>query len=231
MTGTTTSEAHENVPTSGTDEGAALSARFRDETREAHERAEHSPFMSELLDGRRDVGAWLLLLEQLAFVYAAIERTADRFRGERDEPALLDPALDRGPAIAADVAALRARTGTGPAAELPETAEYVRRIEEAGDEFGRFIAHHYTRYLGDLSGGQSMRVWLDRHYGLPDDEAAFFRFDGIEKAPVFKKDYRAALDALDLDEDAAARAVAETSVAFESNERLFAGVRRALEGA
>lgn len=208
-------------------ETAPLSTRFHEETRVAHERAENSPFMSQLLGGELDIAAWVMLLDQLEHVYAAIDGAAATLRAQLDVPDLLPAALERGDAIAADLAALRERTGLEPLDVLPETASYVAAIEASADELGRLVAHHYTRYLGDLSGGQAIRVMLDRHYGLPDDEAAFFRFEGIGKFPTFKNTYRAALDGLNLDAPSAQRAVDETSVAFDANERLFEGVRRA----
>lgn len=204
-----------------------LSARFRDETRQAHESAENSPFMSELLDGSLDLAAWVLLLEQYRYVYAAIESAALRFRADEDEPVLLTTALDRGPSIESDLAALRARTGVAPVGPLPATTDYVEAVVATMDEFGRYIAHHYTRYLGDLSGGQAMRVMLDRHYGLSDDEASFFRFPEIGKLPTFKNEYRAGLDALTLTDDESQDAVDEAGVAFAANEAMFADVRTA----
>ena len=50
---------------------------------------------------------------------------------------------------------------------------------------------------------------------------AFYQFDEIASAKVFKDDYRRALDELSLREDEIERLVAEANVAFVLNMRIF----------
>jgi heme oxygenase (biliverdin-producing, ferredoxin) len=61
-----------------------------------------------------------------------------------------------------------------------------------------YVAHHYTRYLGDLSGGQVIGAMIERHYGATPEQLTFFSFEGIEKPVPYKREYRTALDALEL---------------------------------
>jgi heme oxygenase len=84
------------------------------------------------------------------------------------------------------------------------------------------VAHHYLRYLGDLSGGQIIRRLVGRAYGLDTDGVRFYVFDEIPKPKPFKDAYRAALDAVPWDEEEKARVVAEVSLAFRLNRDLFA---------
>jgi heme oxygenase len=58
-----------------------------------------------------------------------------------------------------------------------------------------FIAHHYTRYLGDLSGGQYLGAAIARAYGLAADGHRSFAFHGVDPFG-FKARYRQMLDAL-----------------------------------
>ena len=58
-----------------------------------------------------------------------------------------------------------------------------------------FVAHHYTRYLGDLSGGQYLGPAIARSYGLNGDGHLFFVFPGVDPV-VFKARYRRLLDAV-----------------------------------
>jgi heme oxygenase len=60
---------------------------------------------------------------------------------------------------------------------------------------GAFVAHHYTRYLGDLSGGQYLGPAIARSYGLDTDGHRFFVFDGVDPF-AFKAHYRHMLDNL-----------------------------------
>ena len=81
------------------------------------------------------------------------------------------------------------------------------------------MAHHYTRYLGDLSGGQAIGKILDRTFSLGGAGLAMYRFP--MRAKPFKDRYRARLDALHLDADAVRRAVNEVKVAFGLNQAVF----------
>jgi len=60
------------------------------------------------------------------------------------------------------------------AAYPPPLSDYVQRIEELSNSNDpcALLAHTYVRYLGDLSGGQSIRHTLAKAYNL--DEAAGF---------------------------------------------------------
>ena len=81
------------------------------------------------------------------------------------------------------------------------------------------MAHHYTRYLGDLSGGQAIGRILNRTFELAGAGLAFYHFP-VRPKP-YKDAYRARLDALDLADDAIDRAVDEVRVAFSLNQALF----------
>lgn len=199
----------------------SFSARLRSETAEAHREAEASPFLGALMGGELGISAWLALLTQYREIYAALEEGADRLRAAHGDRGLLAEQLRRLPSIDADLAALRERTGDVPANTLPATCAYAERIRDASGSLPRYIAHHYTRYLGDLSGGQVMRTWLDRAYGLPDAQAAFFRFEGIPKLPIFKRSYRDALDALNLSPQQEREVFQEARVAFAANQAVF----------
>ena len=80
----------------------------------------------------------------------------------------------------------------------PATERYVARLREVGTSLPAYAAHAYTRYLGDLSGGQIIKRMLERHYGLTDDGLAFYTFAEIPKSKPFKDVYRERLDALAL---------------------------------
>ena len=93
----------------------------------------------------------------------------------------------------------------------PAAAAYADRIRLAARaEHEMLLAHHYVRYLGDLSGGQLIGRALRRIYHLPDERGTEgYRFDAIASAKPFKDHYRALLDALPWDDDARTRLVDE----------------------
>ncbi|MDN4173639.1 biliverdin-producing heme oxygenase [Nocardioides sp. SOB77] len=199
----------------------ALSTAMRDGSRAEHEEAEGSTFVSELLDGRISEEGYAAYLRRLRAVYAAMEATV---RGRTNDPlvaAIHDPALERLAALDADLAhwAPGAPRELAPG-ESPAAAAYVARLEGA-TWGGDLVAHHYTRYLGDLSGGQAIGRVLDRAFDLDGAGTAFYAFPAIPKPKPYKDAYRARLDALGLDAAGVARVVDEVKVAFRLNQALF----------
>lgn len=197
-----------------------LSAAMRVGSQAEHQDAEDSAFMSELLAGRVDEQGYADYLLRLREVYAALEAAV---RTHHDDPAVAavhDPALERLAAIEADLGHWRP-AGTGPL-DSPATAAYVARLGKAGARGGLLVAHHYTRYLGDLSGGQAIGRILDRTFGLEGRGLAFYDFPEIPKPKPYKDAYRARLDALGLSAGERAEVVAEVRTAFRLNQALFA---------
>ncbi|GGA75717.1 heme oxygenase [Pseudoclavibacter endophyticus] len=203
-----------------------ISQRLRERTAQAHESAERAAFLERLLGGNLSIDAWAALLQQYGAVYEALEAATRRLRERRDLPGLVVEELDRVPSIESDLAALAPRVSTPLPGVLPETRSYADRIHDAAGDPARLLAHHYTRYLGDLSGGQAMRVMIDRAYGLPDDEARFFAFDAIDELVPFKRAYRTRLDELPFDEAAISRLLDEANESFAHNERIFTALER-----
>ncbi|MCB0889873.1 MAG: biliverdin-producing heme oxygenase, partial [Nocardioidaceae bacterium] len=93
---------------------------------------------------------------------------------------------------------------------------------------GFFVAHHYTRYLGDLSGGQAIGAILSREYGLSGSGVEFYAFPEIAKPKLYKDAYRERLDALALTSEEKHAVVEEVKVAFSLNQALFAELSRSL---
>lgn len=208
----------------GTRLETGLSVRLREATAHAHETAEHSPFMEDLLSGRSGPEAFVALTGQLRHVYAALESAC---RAHADDPRLaplLDTRLERLGRLDADLAAL----GRQCPVALSATRDYVERVGACDPV--RLVAHHYTRYLGDLSGGQVIPTMLRRHYGL-DEGMTFYRFESVGKVKPYKDAYRDALDALPLTEAETGALVDEAVDAFGLNSALFAQLEAERRGA
>lgn len=199
---------------------------MRASTVEAHDRANASPYMAALFDGALDVADYARLVEQYAFVYGALEAAGDALAHEPVAGDFVVDELRRSRFIADD---LRFYGVTAPRA-LPATERYVARIEETAGWPGGFVAHHYTRYLGDLAGGQAVRVLLGRTYGVTGGGAAFYDFGALGPAPVFRRRYRALLDAAPWDAAEKERIVAEVGRAFELNIAMLADLSVAADG-
>lgn len=199
-----------------------LSSRLREGTREEHESAESSGFISRLMSGGLGVDAYVALASQQFFVYSALEAIADDVRALPQGSSLLFDELTRTPSIARDLEHLVGPDWRAIVMPLPATVRYVDALNASATSLPRYAAHAYTRYLGDLSGGQIIKRMLERHYGLGPEGITFYSFEEIPKSKPFKDVYRERLDGLELDEEQLAEAVAEAKGAFRLNQDLFA---------
>ena len=206
-----------------------LSARLRDATRDEHERTESSPFVVALMDGQLDRSAYTALLGQSYLFYSVLEEAGDRWRGDAVVGPFVSDALVRRDALEADLAWLSGPEWRADLAPLPATQRYIDRLREVCfSSRSAFVAHHYTRYLGDLSGGQIIRSKLRNIYGLTEDGVRFYIFDRVAKPKVFKDDYRALIDAVPWDNGERTNLVAEANEAFRLNRGVFDDLGKAL---
>lgn len=208
-------------------ERPTFSARLKAETAARHEQAEHSSFMADLMGGKLDCKAYRMLLTQYVYIYEALEEVAAGFRAHPNpitEPFVLE-GLDRLASIKADLAELG-----GPANEqpLPATADYAAAIRATASAPERFLAHHYLRYLGDLSGGQAVAALVARHYGVPAEALSMYRFEALPKPKVFKDSYRGLLDDAPLTDAQRDALVDEALAGFDYNTRMFAQLGESL---
>jgi heme oxygenase (biliverdin-producing, ferredoxin) len=216
------------VPTTIDDVAAVpFSQQLRDATAEAHHAAERAPFVADLLEGRLPQDDLARLAVQLHAVYGVLEEAVEAATDPAITP-LLRRELDRTPALASDLRHLAGPDWATTATVLPATEAYCDRLRDVCFTWsGGLVAHHYTRYLGDLSGGQVLGRILQRVYDLPDGAGtAAYRFDDIASPKRFKDDYRALLDALPYDTEERARIAAEANVAFDCSRAVFDDLSR-----
>ena len=84
------------------------------------------------------------------------------------------------------------------------------------------VGHHYTRYLGDLSGGQILKGIAEKAMELGDGQGLkFYDFEKIEDAKAYKAGYRGILDGLPITEHQANAIIVEANYAFRLNMYMF----------
>ncbi len=208
-----------------TEEPLALGARLRHETMGVHRSTETRPFIVALMKGELSINEYTRYLGQLAWIYEALE-SRDPREGDSD---LYDQRLFRLAEIEKDLVALGAANWRTCHPPLKSTSRYAAHVAGlAGAADARYLAHHYTRYLGDLSGGQAISRLVARHYDANAEQLNFYRFDGIENLVQFKRSYREGLDALPLTSEEQDAVVAEAMLAFEFNGALFDELHQSL---
>ncbi len=206
----------------------SLTERMRDRTRVLHAQAERSGVINDVLRGRASRHAYALMLRNLVPAYERLEAALETHRDSFPVRCVARRELYRSAALASDLSQIIGSDWAGTLPLLPAGEAYALRIAAAARGDGvRLIAHAYTRYLGDLSGGQVLKCLLGRSLGLAPQELSFYEFPKIADAEKFKKDYKTTLD-----ETAAALAesepiIVEAIAAFELNIAVSEAVQQA----
>ena len=199
-----------------------FSQALRERTWSGHSDSEGAGFMTDLMSGRGTRDDYVALVAQHWFIYAAIESAAEAMKDDPIATLFITPKLTRLPAIEEDLRFLLGDDWRSRIEPLPTTQRYVARLNEVAATWnGGFIAHHYTRYLGDLSGGQIIRTLMQRRFGFETNGVGFYLFDEIAKPKEFKEHYRTQLDAVDWDDAERDRVIDEVLVAYRFNTELF----------
>ncbi|GAB2930297.1 MULTISPECIES: heme oxygenase (biliverdin-producing) [Streptomyces] len=202
----------------------AFSTLIRTASHEQHTEAETTTFMGDMLGGRLGVEAYARYTEQLWFVYEALESGA---RALADDPVagpFIQPELMRLAALERDLGHLRGPRWRSTLSALPATEAYAERVAECARSWpGGYVAHHYTRYLGDLSGGQIIRDRAEKTWGFErkGDGVRFYVFEDIANPAAFKRGYRELLDRVRADDLEKQRIVSECKRAFALNTAVF----------
>ena len=200
----------------------SFTADLKEGTKESHSAAENTKFVASFLRGVVDYEEYRKLLTNFYYVYDTMEQ---RIR-ETEDPmvqAIKSEDLERKEAIERDL-----EYYYGPEwrdKQIPSEAckKYCHRINEIAEENPYLlIAHHYTRYIGDLSGGRILREIAARVLKPPVGKGLdFYEFPSIPDAKLFKQNYRAALDNLGLDTSQEKSLIEEANYAFQLNMFMF----------
>lgn len=201
------------------DPETSFSAALKAATWSDHQQAESSPFMDALMAGSLDKERYADLAAQQLFVYRLIEGAAESMRQDPVAGAFVFDELTRVPSLEADLQHLLGKDWVEQIEPTVATIAYCERLAEVCTSWpGGFVAHHYTRYLGDLSGGQFIGRVVRNTYGIDETcGAAFFTFAAIADTRAFKDHYRDRLDAAPWDATERARIIDEIRLAYRLN--------------
>jgi len=200
-----------------------LAQKLREGTKKSHTMAENTGFVACFLKGTVEKTSYRKLVSNLYFVYSAMEEEMAR---HQDHPILSQiyfPELNRKEALERDLVYYYGPNWRAEVAPSEAAQAYVARIREISNAAPELlVAHSYTRYLGDLSGGQILKGIAQRGMNLTDGAGTnFYEFKTISDEKAFKQTYRQALDALPVDDATAERIVDEANDAFGMNMKMF----------
>ena len=200
-----------------------LAQQLRQGTTKSHSMAENVSFVKSFLGGVVDKKSYRLLVANLYFVYSAIE---EEMLGNRSHPSLESvyfPELNRKASLEKDLQYYYGEDWSKCIKPSTVTQMYVDRIHDIGKHQPELlIAHVYTRYMGDLSGGQILKNIAKNAMQLSgDDGTEFYVFRDIVNEKDFKNMYRNALDLIPLTDNQISLIISEANVAFNLNMKMF----------
>lgn len=199
-----------------------LASQLREGTKKSHTMAENVGFVKCFLKGVVEKTSYRKLVANLYFVYGAMEEEMEKLREHPIVSQIYFPQLNRKQALEKDLFFYYGPNWRNEISLSSAGEAYVKRIQEiAATEPELLVAHSYTRYLGDLSGGQILKNIAQRAMNLDNGGTAFYEFKDIDDEKAFKNIYRQAMNDLPIDQSTAERIVAEANAAFGMNMKMF----------
>ena len=203
----------------------ALAGQLREGTKKSHTMAENTGFVACFLKGVVEKTSYRKLLSDLYFVYQAMEAEIDRLVTE-EHPVIKHIGfreLFRQKSLEND---LYFYYGANWKKEISISASakiYVQRIHYVAKESPELlVGHHYTRYIGDLSGGQILKKIAKKALNLNDSDGLnFYEFDLIDDEKKFKQSYSSTLNQLPINQAIADQIIEEANKAFTYNMEMF----------
>ncbi|KAM4594192.1 heme oxygenase [Fundulus diaphanus] len=208
-----------------------LSEQIKEVTKESHVRAENTELMLSFQRGQVTLPQYKLLLCSLYEIYQALEEELDRNSNHPAVAPIYFPAeLARLKSIETDLEYFYGPAWREKIVVPAATQRYCHRLRQIGKENPEFlVAHAYTRYLGDLSGGQVLGRIAQKSMGLKSSEGlSFFAFPGVSSPNLFKQLYRGRMNSVELTAEERSGVLEEALRAFELNIQVFDGLQKML---
>nr|YP_009313110.1 Heme oxygenase [Dermonema virens]SCW21364.1 Heme oxygenase [Dermonema virens] len=201
----------------------SLAEKLREGTTKSHSMAENVSFVKSFLGGVVDKKSYRKLVANLYFVYIAIEEQMLFNKDHKCIKPIYFSELNRKISLEEDLNYYYGSNWKNEICASEATQIYVKRIQEIGmNQPELLVAHAYTRYMGDLSGGQILKKIAQKAMNLPDDKGTYFYdFSLIQNENEFKENYRNQLNLIPVDEDQISDIIAEANIAFTLNMKMF----------
>ena len=133
-----------------------FSKELKEATKESHSAAENTKFVAGFLRGVVDPEEYRKLIANFWYVYSTMEKLIN----DSEDPTVRilqgwQSELDRSQSLEKDLVYYYGPYWKEKIESSPACDTYCSRLTELAQEDPYLLlAHHYTRYIGDLSGGQ-----------------------------------------------------------------------------
>jgi len=202
---------------------STLALKLREGTKKAHTMAENTGVIACFLRGTVEKQSYRKLVANLYFVYSAMEDAMHKLKEHPVMGKMYFPELDRKGTLEQDLEFYYGSNWRNEIKASTATQNYVAQIKKvAQDNPELMIAHLYTRYIGDLSGGQILKKIAVNAMNLSEGEGtSFYEFSQIPDEKAFKTMYRETLNSLAVSETQGDAIVEEANDAFHHNMEMF----------
>ena len=197
--------------------------QLKTETKKSHTAAENTKFIGSFLRGVVSEESYKQLVANFYFIYRAMEEEVDKLSEHPIVGKVHSKLLNRTEPLSRDLRYYYGPNWRALIAPSEACQRYVNRIREvAEDDAELLVGHHYTRYLGDLSGGQILKGIAEKAMDLKEGEGLhFYEFEGITDKKGFKTSYRTTLNSLPINQSQANAIINEANYAFRLNMYMF----------
>lgn len=200
-----------------------LATMLKEGTKKSHTMAENVGFVKCFLKGVVEKNSYRKLVTNLYFVYSAMEEEMEKLKDHPIVSQIYFKELNRKQSLEKDLFYYWGYDWREQIQLSPAGQAYVNRIREvAAKQPELLVGHSYTRYLGDLSGGQILKKIAVTAMNLNEGEGtAFYEFEDISDEKEFKNQYRQRMNNLPIDQATADQIVNEANDAFGMNMKMF----------
>ena len=222
-----------NVGTSASARSEGLALALDDGTRKSHSMAENTAFVAGFFRGMSSKNSFAKLTASLYFIYEAMEAAFEDKESYKAVKQMDFASLRRKEALEADLEYYYGSSWRSTLRPSPATERYVDRINELRDSGSYLlVAHQYTRYLGDLFGGQMMAGMATRSLGLEEGKGiSFYDFPDIKDTKEFIETWYTEANQLDFSDQERAALVDEANRVFSLNIGVFDELEGSAAGA
>jgi heme oxygenase len=194
--------------------------RMKEETWTEHEASKNSNFAKGIMSGDFGQQGFIEWQRALYPIYFKLETILKK---KRKDPALHvfdHRKLDRSHSIYLDLQKL----GTDPILEpspLKTIVPYIAAIEKASAVPQRLMAYHYTRYMGDMNGGQVIARAMENVCGIDKNALTCYDFSELGDTYHYRKQYKTLLELSPWTEEEREAFIDEAKIAYARNADFF----------
>jgi heme oxygenase len=194
--------------------------QMKQETLEAHDESKDSGFAVTIMSGQWSPLAFVEWQRALYPVYNTLETILKKNRKDPFLSIFDHRRLDRSERIFHDLSTYNVNPILDPS-PLPCVQDYVNCVANTDGSTPRILAYHYTRYMGDMIGGQVIARSMKEKYGMSDESLTCYDFSEIGDLHYYRKNYKILIELLPWSEQEREDFVGEIKTAYQINAILF----------